>query len=448
MKAVGIVAEFNPFHNGHAYIISEARRRTGCDFVVVIMSGDFVQRGEPAMADKFLRAKTALEGGADVVIELPSLAASAGAAYFADTAVSTLAHTGVISHLCFGSESADLDTLSRAAFLLDNESEPFSNTIRHGLKSGLSYPAARSRALGLMLSNKQNQTNYNGVLSSPNDILAVEYLRALNHFKKTIQPVAVSRQGNAYHDLSMASDFSSASALRAFIFQNSNNKQVSNRTYMLCEGAKAAMTCNTISSNTADINKTNHPLTMLQDCMPSGCFLSLQSWLNQMRPVSANDFSQMLAYALLQCDDYSGFLDVSDDLSHRILKYRHTFENYYDFIDLLKTKNITRASISRALLHILLQHRPKDMQILKDLGCAPYIRLLGFRRSASPLLRCIQDNADIPVITKPADAKTILSDTGIQIFNHDIKAARLYRTASASGSHMLPDELMRSPVIL
>jgi len=177
MKVVGVICEYNPFHNGHAYQLSEARQLTGADFVVGVMSGAFVQRGEPAILDKWTRAETALQNGADVVLELPVLFAVRAAQDFAFGGVSLLNALNVVTHLSFGAETDDLSALLSLAA---PESPELSVKIREMLSQGLSYPAALQNALGKEL--------------LPNDTLAVEYLRALSKLNSSIQPVPVHRK--------------------------------------------------------------------------------------------------------------------------------------------------------------------------------------------------------------------------------------------------------------
>lgn len=426
MKVAGIVAEFNPLHTGHEYIINEARRLTGCDYVMVIMSGNFVQRGEPALADKFTRTRMALACGADIVIELPSLSASAAAADFAYTAVSVLLHTGVLTHLVFGSESGQIKLLSSIADILTDEPMSFKEALRVNQKNGMTFPAARSQALKKYLS--KTSTNHieletSDFLNTPNDILAVEYLIALkklslatnlnNHIPVT--PVTISRAGAGYHDTSMQQSFISATALRQWFLTYSNQ---------------------------------------LPDTgIPSSCLDIYQNWLTQHLCVYPNDLTELLGLTLLQTPDYDHFLGISTDLSHRISKYRHTITSFEHFADTVKSKNMTRSAISRALLHIILNQTKADMDLLKNIDCAPYIRLLGLNKRSSKLLKAIQNHSDIPVITKPADAKRYLNQTQLSLFQKDLYTARVYRILQIArqqkNNHVsIPDELQQSPVII
>ena len=205
MRAVGIVAEYNPFHTGHAYHIETARKETGADAVVVIMSGSFVQRGEPAIFDKWTRTRMALYGGADLVLELPALYATASAEYFARGAVETLRATGVIGTLSFGSECGDLEKLQRAANLLSAEDAAMRETLQAALASGKSYPAAKMEALGV-----QNAA-LGEILASPNNTLAVSYLRFLDN----MEAHTVKRKGAGYLETNVSEGVASALEIRS-----------------------------------------------------------------------------------------------------------------------------------------------------------------------------------------------------------------------------------------
>ena len=413
MKVAGIVAEFNPFHTGHAYIIEEARRMTGCDYVIVVMSGNFVQRGEPAIADKFTRTRMALQCGADVVIELPAISASAAAADFARTAVSVLLHTGVVTHLVFGSESGQIQPLSQIADILYEEPESFKMMLRSYQREGLSFPAARAQAL-------KDTFSTTSFLDTPNDILAVEYLIALKRFKSdSITPVTISRIGAGYHELSMQTDFVSASALRKWILEH----------------------------------KHAHMHGLPNKGIPDACQNIYRQWILNGTGIGPDDLTQMLGTALLQPIDYTDFLGISNDLSNRIEKYSHTLRTFESFVDTIKTKNMTRTAISRALLHMILGHKKTDMDMLKSIDDAPYIRLLGLKAQSSALLKQIQTHSDIPVITKPSAARHQLNQSQLQIFNQDVYAARIYRLLQLSKmgenaiTAVLADEMQQTPVI-
>ena len=188
MKIAGIIAEYTPFHNGHAYHLDQVRKKTNADYLIIVMSGDFMQRGVPAMLDKYNRAKMALMNGADLVLELPCLYACSSAEYFANGAVTLLNNLGVVDSIGFGCENDNLQTLQKVASLLTDEPAEYSRVLQNSLRNGLAYPVARNIALNECLNDLSNDKS---LLSSPNNILAVEYLKALYKLNSTITPVAI-----------------------------------------------------------------------------------------------------------------------------------------------------------------------------------------------------------------------------------------------------------------
>lgn len=230
LKTTGIIVEYNPLHPGHIYHMEQARKQTGADYLIAVMSGSFVQRGAPALLDKYTRTRMALLAGADVVIELPVCFATGSAGDFAAGAISLLDKLGCVDGLCFGSESGDISLFKKTATLLQCESAAFSNALKKALKSGLSFPAARQQALLLCLDmakdmpstacpdNNSTAEQIVALLSSPNNLLGLEYTLALLRRNSSIRPFTISRVGSGYHDpLGGAADFPSASALRSLL---------------------------------------------------------------------------------------------------------------------------------------------------------------------------------------------------------------------------------------
>ena len=230
LKTTGIIVEYNPLHPGHIYHMEQTRKQTGADYLIAVMSGSFVQRGAPALLDKYTRTRMALLAGADVVIELPVCFATGSAGDFAAGAVSLLDKLGCVDVLCFGSESGDISLFKKTATLLQCESAAFSNALKKALKSGLSFPAARQQALLLCLDmakdmpstacpdNNSTAEQIVALLSSPNNLLGLEYTLALLRRNSSIRPFTISRVGSGYHDpLGGAADFPSASALRSLL---------------------------------------------------------------------------------------------------------------------------------------------------------------------------------------------------------------------------------------
>lgn len=232
MKVAGIIAEYNPFHKGHQYHIEETRKQTGADYVIAVMSGDYVQRGEPAIADKYMRTRMALSGGADLVIEMPVIYATASAEYFATAGIGILDRLGCVDYLSFGSEWADVEDYSSYATLFLEEPEEYRQILQEQLKRGKSFPEARAFTAGKLLFDSKPETAVE-FLKEPNHILGLEYIKALRRRNSSIQPITVKRKGNHYHEKILAEEYSSATSIRRELYQyysrNKENKIFSNK---------------------------------------------------------------------------------------------------------------------------------------------------------------------------------------------------------------------------
>ena len=404
----GIIAEYNPFHNGHAYQIKQARLLTGCDFLVVVMSGDYVQRGAPAVFDKYTRARMALACGADLVLELPVACSCASAEFFASGAVSLLDGLGCVDFLCFGSESGDLQSLMEPARILAKESPVFQEALRRGLSLGLSFPAARKEAFRACASNPD-------ILDLPNNILGIEYLKALLQRESSIKPVTIKREGQGYHDTLLDSGFASASGIRRFLKQE--------------EAPLSA-------------------LPALKESLPDPVMEVLKDTLAHTLPVWEEDFSMLLRYELLRqsASDLTRYADISPDLGRRLKNCADKFSSFSEFVALVKTKDVTYTRITRALFHILLNLTGEDT---RNSVAMPYARILGFRKDHSRILGLLKENSRIPIIPKAADYKTYLTPDLQPLFEKDLFAANLYETiAAAKQKRAFLHDLKRSPVIL
>ena len=382
MKIVGLVTEYNPFHNGHAYHIQKAKEITGADFVIVVMSGNYVQRGTPAIMPKFLRTECALHSGADLVIELPVCYSTGSAEYFATGAVSLLDKLGCVDFLCFGSECGDTVPLQLIADLLTSEPSEYRILLQNHLKSGDSFPRARQKALSEYLQtyadDRYSDYDFGAVLSNPNNILGIEYIKALNRLHSSITPFTIQRTGSGYHDTSLEHKFSSASAIREEI----------------------------------------HSLKKIEHFVPEITFSILEREYHKTFPITSNALSLLLKYRLLgeTPDSLTKYVDVNEELANRIYNNLNNYSDFEQFCDVLKTKELTRARISRALLHIILCIKQTDLESYMD---------NGFRKDSSELLRIIKEKAEIPVLSTYAEKRSINS-YGKTMLESDIIASNLY----------------------
>ncbi len=389
MKTVGIVAEYNPFHNGHAYQIRRAKELAHADYCVVVMSGDFVQRGAPALMDKYLRAECALKNGADLVLELPVCYALSSAETFAKGAVALLDRLGVVDALCFGSECGDINLLMDFARELLHETPVFKKTLDRELRIGHTYPQARNTALEASAPHLTAHTN---ILTSPNNILGIEYCKALLACDSKITPCTIKRVGSSYHDNSLENTFCSALAIR--------------------ESLRQAGASDGIAKQIPEAS-----LKLMEDAY-------LKSY-----PVFPDDLSLLVHYSLLSGEafGFTDYPDIDKELSDRILKYLPRYRDFRSFCDQLKSKNRTYTRISRSLLHILLHISQEDLARYAQDGFVFYARMLGFRESASPLLAGIKKKTAIPLLSKLADAEKQLAQTGLLMLEKDIYASHIYQ---------------------
>lgn len=418
MNVIGIIAEYNPFHNGHAYQIAHVRKNLHADYIVVATSGDYVQRGEPALLDKYTRARMALSSGADVVLELTVLWSTASAELFADAGISLFEKTGCVNGICFGAESGDLALLRRIADVLADEPADLKASLKHNLKSGSTFPKAREAALLSYFSGSAGQDGalpvsaeaLSSLLASPNNILALEYLKALRRRASSITPYLLKREGAAYHETSILSGASaipaSASAIRHTLF------------------ADAAGAC----GNSADRASEDSADGILRHAMPQEALAILQDYRADFPLLCADDFSSILGYLLLSssASQLARTADSSLEFANRMRNQLPYYTSFSSFASRLKSKEMTLTRINRILLHSILGITSSDYACGNALDKIPYLRILGFRKSAAPLLAALKASAAVPLITRPSQAPKLLSPDAMRVFEHDVFAGNLY----------------------
>jgi predicted nucleotidyltransferase len=404
MKVVGLITEYNPFHNGHKYHIEEAKRVTGADYVIIVMSGNFVQRGTPAVIDKYSRTEMALNNGVDLVLELPVCYATSSAEYFAHGAVSLLDRLGVVDYLCFGSECGDITLLDEAAgFLLDTPTS-FNTHLQAFLRDGMTYPAARGLALQhyLEAQHPNHSSALINVLTEPNNILGIEYMKALRRLSSRIMPITIQRISAHYHDSDLNIEesnsftISSATAIRRAIFSS---------------GLEA-----------------DSYFEEIRHSVPDDVFHILKKHHQIKYPISEEDFSQAIKYKLLYESRQSlcEYLDISEDLADRLKKHSNLHKTMTELAQDIKTKNLTLTRINRAVIHMLLNIKTEAIEEYNQKGYTQYARVLGVKKDSSHLLRKIEQNESIPIITKVSKAELQLSPIAFRMLQEDILAAHLY----------------------
>lgn len=398
MKICGIICELNPFHEGHEYLFKEAKKVTGADYVVAVMSGDFVQRGIPAICDKYSRTRMALNGGADLVIELPVLYSTASADYFALGGVSALDSLGCVDFLCFGSETGNIEYLNsyvRKYFSFDNEAHIIGNSLsKNGYRDNVSTYLREGKSYARAIAD------ITGNELGSNDVLGACYIKSLRMLKSNIKPVAIKRRGSGYLDSGEESN--SATAIR-------------NR---ILKGKDYSKLVPSYVREIFDDEEFEHFPISLDDFG-----VQLQTIINR---IFRNE--QRFKHVGKGLTEY---MDVSTNLDGRIRANINDFTGYESFVSLVHSKEYTKSRVMRALLHILLDIRKSDYFEEMILNVTPYVRVLGFKKASSQILSEIKENSVIPIISKAKDAARILDDDAMKIFETDIYAANIYEEACA-----------------
>ncbi len=395
MKVCACICELNPFHNGHEYFFRMMRERTGADYIIAVMSGDFVQRGTPSICDKYARCAQALMGGADLVVELPVMYATASADYFAMGAISAIINMGCVDTICFGSECGDINMLLSLAGVFE-ENDPGLHILSQGSSSADSRNYKITKMLKEGVSYAKAYASVTGNDVAPNDMLAVRYIRSLSMLGSDMEKVCIKREGGDYNDRSDGAF--SASAVRHKI---------------LGGGSFAHM-------------------------VPKYVYRNLESIARKSCPVTSSDLSVQLYTVLsgiIGAEEEEGedlltrYMDVSANIAGRIRASMERYTDYESFVGIVHSKEYTKSRVYRALLHILLDIRKDDYPPDIEDCLVSYIRILGFRRSSQALLGALKENCIVPVISKAGDAAAILDDEAMYLFKKDVKAANLYDMA-------------------
>lgn len=414
MKAVGLVTEYNPFHNGHLYHLNKAMELTGADISVAVMSGDFVQRGEPAVLDKYTRTSMALNSGVNLVVELPVNYAVSSAESFAAGALKVLDYIKADS-IAFGSESGDIERLSKLAHILCDNEDTLYKEISKYTANGISYAAARQKVV-----EKLTDKDTAAMLTSSNNILAVEYLKAIIKNNYAIKPYTVQRQGDAYNDTNIRSDYASATALRGNLKADNISKYIP---------VKAGLILSSNANYIYPDDITEVLFTRLLDILFASNYDKNVFIENVMQ---YPDVSKEIAGRL-----YKSAMDM---ITRTVPQRSESKDNWaFSFGSLcehIKTKEVPLSRIKRALVRITLGLDKKHMEKYAN---EPYIRVLGFDKKGQEYLSYIRKTVEVPLITKTADYKEMLLD--------DIHAANIYNmiVAGKYGVKELGD-FVRGPV--
>ena len=392
MKIIGIIAEYNPFHDGHLYHLQEAKKRTAADGVICVLSGNFLQRGDPALVNKWARAKMALQNGIDLVFELPALYATHSAYWFARGGIETLAQTGIVTHLAFGVETTNPNILQEIAAFLADEPPAYQQRLKQLLQTGLSFPQARVEALPPELARHAE------LLQGPNNILALNYLQVIREQNFFIEPVIIKRHGSKYKEMILHTNiFPSATAIRNHLTKNSG------RFLEALHELTAHLPQTSLNILTEEYHRGRAPLTFEQLASPL---------MTLLRRASSKELQQIV--------------DITEGLENRIIKTALQSNSLQEFLSRLKTKRYTYTRLQRFLIHLLLNYTNEHAKSLQD--GPPYLRLLGFTPHGQSLLKEIKKKSPLPLITKGAHIHKYLHEnpTAQQFWEMDVRSTNLY----------------------
>ena len=379
MSVLGIIAEYNPFHNGHLYHMNASKSAFSASKVIVIMSGNFTQRGDSAICDKFTRTRMALENGADIVVELPVFYAVSSAEYFSWAAVKLMDAMGVVTHLSFGSESGDLEKLRIVASAMNKHRESISWMTSALMADGLPYFTAREHSLSNILHICQD------FIRQPNHILAIEYMRALEEINSSITPVTIKREGLDHYE--------TASSLRKYI------------------------------------KSGDYP--SLGEAVPDSVFFLLLGQISRYGTADISRLDSVLFYLLRtkSLDEIKAIHGMNDGVAERMVRLCGLYDSSEELLNAVKTKRYAHTRLRRTTAHLLLDIKSDAFDQLNAAGGPQYIRVLGFRKDASHLLGEMVKIASLPVITNLPQASDVLDETGQLMLGKDIQSTDLYYLA-------------------
>ena len=395
MNLLGLVVEYNPFHNGHKYHLEKSKEITNATHTVAIMSGSFLQRGEPALFDKYTRAEIAVKNGVDLVIELPTLYACQSAEIFSHGAVATLNSLNCVNSLCFGSEEGNIDILQTISEILVKEPSDFKTTLKNFLDEGIVFPVARSKALYEYIKNNHllelSEDELQQVLNSSNNILGIEYIKSLIKLNSSIKPYTITRIASKYNSTDIESNICSATAIR-----------------------------NSLKDNT--------DLKLIENVVPLHTFNEINHKINtNFNPVFDYMFYNLLSSTIIRdVDNLTKYFEVNEGIENKIYSNVFTSKNLEELINSTKSKRYTMTKIKRTLNNILLGINRDDVIKVKDLDRVPYIRILAFNNKGREIIKKIKTSSDIEIITKFSKISHVDDPIFDTLIKYDLKSSNMY----------------------
>lgn len=359
-RVLGIIAEYNPFHNGHMYHLQKAKEQSGAQYCICVMSGNFVQRGNTSIVNKWKKAEMALLNGVDLVIELPTIYSVASAEGFSLGAIKLLNNLKIVDAISFGTETSDFAALNNISSIVNEEPMKYKSILNSELKKGLSFPKARENALMLYLNDNKR---YDNILNTPNNILAIEYLKALKKIKSTIQPIPVKREKVYYNDNVIVDEFASATAIRKLL--------------------------------------KNEEFSEIRKVVPKSTYQILKKETELGNVVlDLSRYEKEIIYNLrrMTVSEIAELPDVNEGLEHSLKNAANYSNDITNLINIVKTKRYTVTRIQRILICALLGITKRDVGMAKK--TEPYIRVLGFNKKGKELIsRINKQNPKATVIT-------------------------------------------------
>ena len=358
-KVLGIISEYNPFHNGHLYHLIKSKKITNAEYTIAVIGGNFTQRGNASLIDKWSKTEMALLNGIDLVIELPLLYSISSAENFAEGAIKILDSLQIVDAISFGTETSDINTLNKFADILYNEPKEYKALLSHELSKGMSYPKARENALMLYLNDIRR---FAPILSSPNNILGIEYLKAIKKYKSNIIPISIQRIKTGYNDINFSGNIASATAIRNLVL--------------------------------------NHEYNDLNRILPISSYSILKENIQKghiVRDISNFDKIVLSKLRNMSTEELLNLPDVSEGLEYSIKKAADSCNTIYELINIVNSKRYTKTRLQRILLYALLNITKKDIQISKR--SMPYIRILGFNEKGKYIVSQLSQNKRLNLIT-------------------------------------------------
>lgn len=384
MKIGGIIAEYNPFHKGHSYQIEEFKRISSCSHLVVAMSGNFVQRGGPALVDKYARAQMALDKGVDLVIEIPSIFAGQTAEIFARGGLLSLNSLDCVDSFCFGSEDGNIDRLTSLADFIYDQADWIDQRVRDLMKGSLSYARAREEAI------KEGFKDFylGNILTESNNILGLEYLKEARRLGSPMEPVTIRRKGSSYNCEDLGGDLPSASAIRKALLESTMEIKPGQESAGLDNLGFRGL------DQSLGMALDKSVLNIIKDLGNQGIgLMGEESFFQEISYIVARDKGKL-----------DGYFEVNGGLDKSIEKVVLTSASMEDTLESLTNKSHTRAKLRRALYNILLGIRRSDLDQVKLVKSLPYIRVLGMTERGRDILRMAKERSGIEIVTSPAKA--------------------------------------------